>query len=529
MITGMLATSARPKDTDPHAGAATDASTESGWAQFLALEAPLGASASASSVTETRPGGRLATASQVRQAWTVARTVLLVCVDLLAADAAAAVALHTRLSAATLPRDVSSIDQTVRLTYPQLSTILMLVWVVTLAFVGAHHKRRFTSLWDQGAAILRGGVGLLALLGITSLFTRLQLSRSYVGVAMVGLLCFTFLGRVLLFSLFHLLLRIGIQADRVLLIGPADQVQEIRRHLERTSRRVRVIAEVHTGAPIDEPGTVHDLATRRGITSVIVCGPTTLPTGGLRRLSALLRGSGVSVVVAPGTAEALAPAVQMHPIGDLVLLRVRDSEQRAVDRAAKALIDRVGGCLALLMATPLLVIVAVLVAMEGRPVLFRQRRVGRRGRLFTIYKFRTMAPDAEARLHRDGLYERYVANGFKLPADEDPRITTIGRFLRRTSLDELPQLLNVARGQMSLVGPRPVVEKELASYGDLVSTYTGVKPGVTGYWQINGRSDIGFPERAELDAYYFDHRSVRFDLRILARTVVTVILRRGAH
>jgi exopolysaccharide production protein ExoY len=140
-----------------------------------------------------------------------------------------------------------------------------------------------------------------------------------------------------------------------------------------------------------------------------------------------------------------------------------------------------------------------------------------------------MAPDAESRLVREGLYERYVANGYKLPADEDPRITRTGRFLRRTSLDELPQLINVLLGQMSLVGPRPVVEKELDCYGPLVGAYTGVKPGVTGYWQVNGRSDVGFPERGELDAYYYDHRSLRFDLRILARTALTVVLRRGAH
>ena len=142
--------------------------------------------------------------------------------------------------------------------------------------------------------------------------------------------------------------------------------------------------------------------------------------------------------------------------------------------------------LALVLGLPVLLAVAFAVAREGRPLLFRQRRVGRGGRPFTIYKFRTMAPDAEDRLHREGLYQRYVENGFKLPADEDPRITRTGALLRRTSLDELPQLWNVVCGQMSLVGPRPVLEAELASYADLVVAYTGVKPGVTGYWQING-------------------------------------------
>ena len=149
--------------------------------------------------------------------------------------------------------------------------------------------------------------------------------------------------------------------------------------------------------------------------------------------------------------------------------------------------------------------------------------------LFTVYKFRSMAGDAEERLRRDGLWEAYVANGFKLPPGDDPRITGFGAMLRRTSLDELPQLFNALNGTMSLVGPRPVVPEELACYGELTSVYTGVRPGVTGYWQVNGRSDVGFPERAELDAYYYDNRSLRVDLRILVRTIVAVVLRVGAH
>ncbi len=140
-----------------------------------------------------------------------------------------------------------------------------------------------------------------------------------------------------------------------------------------------------------------------------------------------------------------------------------------------------------------------------------------------------MCVDAEERLHREGLYERYVANGFKLPPGEDPRITRLGAWLRRTSLDELPQLLNVLNGTMSLVGPRPVVPAELELYGELRRAYIGLRPGVTGYWQANGRSDVGFPERAVLDSYYYDHQSLRLDMRILFHTVTAVLARKGAH
>ena len=471
----------------------------------------------------------------IRRAWTVARTTLLVCADLIAANAAGNIARSTRFELTSLPTTVSGVTGSSRLTYSQLGALLALTWVAVLACVGAHHRRRFTSLWDQSAAILRAAVGLLAVIGVASLFSRLQVSRSYVVIAIVALLVFTLAGRVAVYALFSALMRIGILTDRVVLLGPSARVTEVRRHLERTShRRVRVVVERHSedGDRRNDDTLQTELLTmveRQGLTSIIVCGPASLPAGNLRSLSTALAGTGVSVVVAPGTTEVLGPAVQIHPIGDLMLLRVRDSEPRLSERFAKQVIDRFVALLALVMGAPVLIAVGVAVALEGRPVLFRQQRVGRGGRLFNIYKFRTMAADAEERLHREGLYQRYVENGYKLPAEEDPRITRTGAFLRRTSLDELPQLWNVVCGQMSLVGPRPVLQAELASYGDLVVAYTGVKPGVTGYWQINGRSDVGFPERAELDCYYFDHRSLRFDLRILARTAVAVLLRRGAH
>ena len=505
------------------------------WEQFVGLQQvpvpalePSDAAESAAQVIESRRGLKV---SSIRQAWTVARTILLICADMLAANLAGGLARGTRFEAHALPKIVSSVDNSVSVTYLQIGAMIVVAWVVVLACVGAHHKRRFQSLWEQGTAICRATIGMLALVGVTSLFSRLQLSRSYVVTALASLLVLTFVGRCVVYAVFQLFMRVGILADRVLLLGPERQVVEIRRHLERTSHgRVRIVAELTTTDDSTvETDSIVAIAERRGLTSVIVCGQSALPTAALRRLSSVLVGAGISVVVAPGTTEALGPALQIHPIGDLVLLRVANSEPRFVERVGKTLVDRVGALIALTIGAPLLCCVAFFVALEGRPVMFRQSRIGKGGRTFRIFKFRTMAPDAEARLHREGLYERYVANGYKLNADEDPRITRTGRFLRRTSLDELPQLMNVLLGQMSLVGPRPVLAQELASYGDVVGAYTGIKPGLTGYWQINGRSDVGFPERGELDAYYFDHRSLRFDLRIIARTVVTVVLRRGAH
>ncbi len=175
-------------------------------------------------------------------------------------------------------------------------------------------------------------------------------------------------------------------------------------------------------------------------------------------------------------------------------------------------------------------VTAVLVRLTSRgPVLFGQERVGLGGDRFTMYKFRTMHRDAEALLQRDpSLWHDYVANGYKVPAELDRRITPVGRFLRRSSLDELPQILNVLTGQMSLVGPRPVVPKEVENYGDLRAVYLSVRPGITGAWQVNGRSTIDYPDRVDIDAEYVQRWSVWLDLKILVKTPIAVLSTRGA-
>lgn len=184
------------------------------------------------------------------------------------------------------------------------------------------------------------------------------------------------------------------------------------------------------------------------------------------------------------------------------------------------------------LATPLVPLLALCIRLTGRgPILFRQPRVGRNGELFEMFKFRTMHTDAESLLRRDPeLYDRYLRNGFKLPADDDPRITPLGRFLRKSSLDELPQLLNVLRGDMSIVGPRPVVPDEVGPlYGDLANYYLNVKPGLTGLWQVSGRSNVSQRERAELDVRYLATWSLWRDVLLLVKTVPAVIKARGAY
>ncbi|HVT77483.1 MAG TPA: sugar transferase [Acidimicrobiales bacterium] len=197
----------------------------------------------------------------------------------------------------------------------------------------------------------------------------------------------------------------------------------------------------------------------------------------------------------------------------------------------KRLGDLVLGAVALAVTSPLIALVALAIKLDSPgPVFFRQDRVGRGGRHFRVFKFRTMEAGASERLAADpSLAALYETNHFKVPVTEDKRVTRLGRMLRRTSLDELPQLFNVLRGDMSLVGPRPVVPDEVAKYGPLAPAYLAMRPGMTGEWQVRGRSEIGYPTRAVIDFIYVHRWGLIHDGLILVRTIPAVLSRRGAY
>ena len=197
----------------------------------------------------------------------------------------------------------------------------------------------------------------------------------------------------------------------------------------------------------------------------------------------------------------------------------------------KRILDIALSITALVILSPLMLLIAAAVRLESRgPAFFKQRRVGRHGQAFGCFKFRSMYTDAERRLREDPqLYRLYVENDFKLPEDVDTRITRVGRFLRRTSLDELPQLWNVVKGEMSLVGPRPIVPDEIRHYNGEASLLLTLKPGITGAWQVSGRSTLQYPERATVELEYVEQWSLMSDLWILIQTIPAVLTRRGAH
>ena len=251
--------------------------------------------------------------------------------------------------------------------------------------------------------------------------------------------------------------------------------------------------------------------------------PLTAPAGSEGHGEAIVQLTAPDVKLLPLIATPQLPPSGL-PYGNRLVYRarLRSIRSAAPQRALDLLLATAG----LALTAPLLLLIAIAIRLTSRgPVLFRQPRVGLRGRLFICLKFRTMKAGAEQRLNdilsSDQVQLEAFASGFKLP--RDPRVTLVGRLLRRLSLDELPQLVNVLRGEMSIVGPRPVVPQELWRYGDLAQVVLQVRPGLTGPWQVNGLSAIYYEQRIRLDVDYALHRSLRKDLSIVARTLPCMV------
>lgn len=203
-------------------------------------------------------------------------------------------------------------------------------------------------------------------------------------------------------------------------------------------------------------------------------------------------------------------------------------------RHLKPFFDKIASFIGIIFFLLPLTIIIFVIYQFGKdkgPIFFTQHRLGKNGKIFKIIKFRSMVLDAEDRLRKNPeLYQKYIENSYKLPPKEDPRLTRIGHFIRSTSIDEFPQFINVLRGEMSLIGPRPILEKELLEYDEndrklLLSVY----PGATGWWQVSGRSEIYYPERCELELYYPRNASLKLDIKILYLTIKKVISKAGAH
>ena len=266
-----------------------------------------------------------------------------------------------------------------------------------------------------------------------------------------------------------------------------------------------------------------------GADTVAVISSSLIGPEKLRWISWQLEGTNLQLVVSPGLIEVAGPRLHIQPVAGLPLLHVEQPQFGGFRRFVKGAFDRTVAGLTLAALSPIFVSIAVAVRVTSRgPVLFLQKRVGRDGKTFTMVKFRSMYTNAEDRLAE--LREKNAnADGLLFKMRDDPRVTRIGKFLRKFSLDELPQLFNIVAGSMSLVGPRPPLPSEVAQYGDDVRRRLLVKPGLTGLWQVSGRSDLSWEESVRLDLRYVENWSPALDLMILWKTAFAVLGQSGAY
>jgi exopolysaccharide biosynthesis polyprenyl glycosylphosphotransferase len=411
------------------------------------------------------------------------------------------------------------------------------VWVAVLANHGAYDAMVLSATAEHYRRVVRSGASLVALVAVWHMLTDDHVNGLSVVVLAGVVSASTLAGRA---AVQHFVRRARERRHllrRAVLVGSRAETMAVAHHL-RDSPAVGV--EVVATYTTDEPppshrGSLADVAEQQdGVVRLIsesdadvlaVAGG--VPSLTLRRLTWALEGTGIEVLVAPAVADVADHRVAFRAAAGMPLLRVEGCGTRRGHRMIKNLVDRVGACGLLGVLAPLMVLAAVAVKLSSSgPVLYRQSRVGQHGRQFEFLKFRTMVRDADDRLA--ALAGQNASNGLLFKLHDDPRITPVGRFLRRTSIDELPQLWNAVRGDMSLVGPRPLPVYPDAFVGD-ERRRLRVKPGITGLWQVSGRADLSWEETVRLDLHYVDQWSLGMDLAILIRTPGAVLRGSGAY
>ncbi|MEU5695947.1 sugar transferase [Actinosynnema sp. NPDC020468] len=325
---------------------------------------------------------------------------------------------------------------------------------------------------------------------------------------------------------------LGAQRARTVVVGEEDHATVLCEEIERSPDPVYVVVgrlaldrEPRQGQ--DVVAEIIDVVRRRQADAVLVTACPTLDFETARRLRWELEGTGVHLAVVPPISAVTMSRLRSTTVAGLPMLSVAEPRFSGPARVTKRLVDVLASAVLLTLFSPLLAVIAVAVRRDGGPALYRQQRIGRAGRPFAMVKFRSMIAGAD-RL-RDVLAHRNDADGLLFKLFDDPRVTTVGRFLRRWSLDELPQLWNVLVGDMSLVGPRPPLADEVLGYTRLLHRRLLVKPGMTGLWQVGGRSNLSWEEGLRLDFYYVENWSLLLDATILFRTARAVLDGDGAY
>ncbi|MBL8928794.1 MAG: sugar transferase [Kineosporiaceae bacterium] len=422
---------------------------------------------------------------------------------------------------------------------PYWTAVPFALTVVLIATLARTYEHRFTGAGNQEFERLAAALLVVLALSSTVAYAVQAQARGLVLAGSVITALAVQLAHAVARQVLYALRRRGRCKRKVVVVGLERSVDEL---IERLSRQpdggVEVVAAcirnssqpTVAGVPVaGTPDEARSVVRTHRAHAILITAWSEVGEEDLRRLSWEIEGSGIQLFVAPRLTEVAVPRMHLQTIGGVPLLSVEEPEFTGLRRVAKGALDYLIAITALILLSPIMIAVALAVRLDSRgPVFFRQERIGKDSRPFKMTKFRSMYVDAEERLAQIAhLNEQGGGPLFKMR--EDPRVTRVGAVLRKYSLDELPQLFDVLRRTMSVVGPRPPLAREVAAYEKHVHRRLLVKPGITGLWQVSGRSDLSWEESVRLDLGYVENWSLGLDLSIIARTVVAVLARRGAY
>jgi exopolysaccharide biosynthesis polyprenyl glycosylphosphotransferase len=488
-----------------------------------------GAMSDSVTTTDRRHGGHAGTQAAVRAAWTGTYLRMAALLDCLCGLAAGLIALEVRFdSQGSLPAE-----------YFAFTIALPFLWLGSVAVAGGYDPRFIGVGSDEFRRVLNAAVGLTAGLAIFSYVAKLDLARGYLAVALPCATAFDLMARYGLRKWLHRRWRDGRFMRRTVAVGHAAPVGDLVAMLRRDSHHgLSVVAACvagarHQGEVADVPicgglDSVASVVSRFNADTVAVLACPEMDGTRLRELAWDLEKTGTEMCVASALLDVAGPRTTIRPVAGLPLLHVDHAELAGGKRVIKGIFDKVSAALALILLAPLFTVIALVIRLTDHgPVFFRQTRIGKDGLPFTLWKFRTMVVDAESQ--KAQLLALNDGDGTLFKMHRDPRVTRAGAWLRRWSLDELPQLINVLFGNMSMVGPRPALAVEVAEYRDHMRRRLAVRPGITGLWQVNGRSDLPWDEAERLDLRYVENWSLALDLQILWKTASAVTRGSGAY
>ncbi|WP_100446623.1 sugar transferase [Glycomyces xiaoerkulensis] len=416
-----------------------------------------------------------------------------------------------------------------------------LVWIAVLGLSRAFESRYLFVGTEEYQRVVHAAVALTAAVALVSYGLELPTSRVFVLIAIPTAAFTSIAARFAWRKWLHRMRRQGRCMKRVVLVGHESAVAALIVQLRRehyhglnvvgaclpTERAQGALLEFDTRVRGSFDRVAEAVAAERADTVIVLSCPEIDGTA-LRRLAWKLERSEVDLIVASALVDVAGDRTTVRPVDGLPMLHLDHANLTGARRWAKNTVDRLGAAALLLALSPLLLGAVLMIRCTSPgPALFRQERIGKDGQPFTIWKFRTMYVDAERR--REQLRHLNESDGVLFKMKDDPRVTPVGKYLRRFSIDELPQLVNVLRGDMSLVGPRPPLATEVAAYETDMRRRLVVKPGMTGLWQVSGRSDLPWEEAVRLDLRYVEHWTLSLDFVIMLRTVTAVLRPRGAY